>query len=165
MRDQDCKFDLLFSGVSREQEHRFSNLAGQVRMDLEPGRIGFMSTQRREDRSTPATELCRWSADATVGTAPPRIATAKVATKSLQSDHHQIRLARPARTAPQDIRRDFAPPGSADRTVRRRSSQPHIPFPSVFDCLHSSCPQFPRGYASRTERYDGKRDMYFQHAA
>ena len=33
--------------------------AGQVAMDRKPGRIGFMSTQRRENRSTPATETCR----------------------------------------------------------------------------------------------------------
>src|ERR1700722_17228569 len=122
-------------------------------MDLEPGRIGFMSTQRREDRATPTTPFCRRSADATVGTAPPRIASARVATKSLQSDHHQISLVQLDRTAPQDIRRDFAPLDRADRTVRRRSSQPHIPFPSVLDCLHPACPQFPKGFALRTERY------------
>src|ERR1035437_6480371 len=85
-------------------------------MDLELGRIGFMSTQRREIRSTPATNASRrgprdrwqhmsctesalsaghsslgqtaphYRASASGGTAPPEV-PARLATNSLQSDH------------------------------------------------------------------------------
>jgi hypothetical protein len=66
----------------------FKHIAGQVRMDLELGRIGFMSTQRQEDRwqrssctdrarasgrSRPSLAARNGRADATVGTAPPDI--------------------------------------------------------------------------------------------
>jgi hypothetical protein len=84
-------------------------------MDLEPGRIGFMNTQRRENHSTPATKAYRrrsrnrWRrtsctqragapghtspapvaresrARANGGTAPPAL-SARLATNSLQSD-------------------------------------------------------------------------------
>jgi hypothetical protein len=102
----------------------FKHFAGQVRMDLELGRIGFMSTQRREDHSTPATKTCRrgpryrWQrtrctdsarasghlcpglaarngrANASVGTAPP-FYLARLATNSLQSDYRTASLVRP----------------------------------------------------------------------
>jgi hypothetical protein len=101
----------------------FKHIAGQVRMDLELGRIGFMSTQRREDHSTPATKTCRrgpryrWQrssctdrarasgrlrpglaarndrANATVGTAPPYYLV-RLATNSLQSDDRTATLVR-----------------------------------------------------------------------
>jgi hypothetical protein len=90
-------------------------------MDLELGRIGFMSTQRREIRSTPATNTSRrgprdrwqhmsctesalsaghsslgqtapyYHASASGGTAPPEV-PARLATNSLQSDHLIVKL-------------------------------------------------------------------------
>jgi hypothetical protein len=90
-------------------------------MDREPGRIGFMSTQRREIRSTPATNTSRrgprdrwqhmsctesavsaghsrlgqtapyYDASASGGTAPPEV-PARRATNSLQTDHLIVKL-------------------------------------------------------------------------
>jgi hypothetical protein len=107
----------------------FKHLAGQVRMDLEPGRIGFMSTQRRENRwqrtsctlgagasrvpgdrsaspgwrvsghATPAPIAQYDRAYANGGTAPPRT-SAWLATNSLQSDRRTIKLVKPVRFVP-----------------------------------------------------------------
>jgi hypothetical protein len=92
-------------------------------MDLEPGRIGFMNTQRREDRwqRTSCTHgagasrhlssgpiMLHGSAQAKVGTAPPAApawfrpsdgdlspgAPARLATNSLQSDYRSLQLVR-----------------------------------------------------------------------
>ena len=156
-------------------------LAGQVRMDLEPGRIGFMSTQRRENRwqrigctkraaalekSSPAPIVQQIRALATVGTAPPRFG-ARLATNSLHLDSCTSRY---FELFAQEIRRGLPPIWEACHTVAsltagRRSSLPLIPHPSALDSFHPALPQFPAANRSRTERYDGKRDLYFQHAA
>jgi hypothetical protein len=49
--------------------------------------------------------------------------------------------------------------------VSPRSSLPPIPFPSGHSCLHLTLPQAPVAEQRRAERYDGKRDLYFLHAA
>jgi hypothetical protein len=159
-----------------------------------------MSTQRRENGTTPAATIyrrgardrrqrdstdivtnmgCIWPvllawlarAIATVGTAPPqaanRLHTSWLATKSLQSDHRTIQLVR------QDFRRHSrsSPPFPAGLSATigipatRRSSPRFTPIPSVFECLHPFRPQTPAGECRWSERYDGKRDLYFQHAA
>ncbi len=167
-------------------------IAGQIRMDLEPGRIGYMSTQRRENRwqRTSCTERARASgtlptwiapqgrAFATDGTAPPRTAACFhpsdkspspgapewLATNSLQSDHLTVQL------AVQDYRRGSPPSGAgrhaeSGRPAAFRSSLPHLPAPPVFEPLHLLLPQFPADKCRWTERYDGKRDLHLQHAA
>ena len=157
-------------------------------MDLKPGRIGFMNTQRRENRPTPATKTCRRGprdsrqysctereedsgpanlatiaqhrrAYATFGTAPYMLAT-----NSLQSDHLNLQIVK------QNIRRSSPPPGAgilaaADALTTHRSSLPFIPFSSGFASFHPTLPQFPAGHGRWMERYDGKRDLYLQHAA
>ncbi len=47
----------------------------------------------------------------------------------------------------------------------RRSSLPHILIISVRARLHRPLPQAPAGRVRWAERHDGKRDLYFQHAA
>jgi hypothetical protein len=140
-----------------------------------------MSTQRREDCwqhrncSDVAKEMNHiWfvfialfaRAIARVGTAPPPKA-AWLATNSLQLGHRTIKLVR------QDLRRtpQSPPPTWAARNAKtgtpatRRSSLPLTPSPSVLERLHPSLPPNPAGKCRWTERYDGKRDLYFQHAA
>jgi hypothetical protein len=163
-------------------------------MDLEPGRIGFMSTQRREDRrqhtsctecegefglTSPAPVAFSASASATVGTAPENhpndedrsLGTpARVATNSLQSDCCNLYLVNSAWLITQDNRRSLPPPGagspSATGTLTtHRSSLPFIPCPPGFASLHPTLPQFPAGHSRWMERYDGKRDLHLQHAA
>jgi hypothetical protein len=161
-----------------------------------------MSTQKREDRSTPATKICRrgrWSwqrmnsteragagsfpnpahlarhvctvANGRTASLLPILwsALAWVATKFLQSDHHNGQLVRPVlitdrRGSPPDLAGCRAPLGTQ---ATPRSSIPHIPYPSGLARLHPPLPQFPavRYGGLRAERYDGKRDLYFQHAA
>ncbi len=163
-------------------------------MDRAPGRIGFMNTQRRVSRwqrtrcterrealgrpgLTSAAQYGR--AHANSGTAPPGIATwfylsgrflspeapAWLATNSLRTDHPIEQL----------VEQDGccgSPPlcGSGRHATTctpatLRSSLSHIPFLSGFARLHPTLPQGPAGRSRWTERYDGKRDLHFQHAA
>jgi hypothetical protein len=113
-------------------------------------------------------------AHATVGTAPPHamgsLLTAWLATNSLQSDHRTIQFVRlvprnicpNSRSAPPSERGNRATPGAP---ATQRSSLPFIPFPSGFELPYPVRPQFPVGSGRWTERYDGKRDLHFQHAA
>jgi hypothetical protein len=133
--------------------------AGQVRMDLELGRIGFMSTQRRASRwqrssCTNSAEDLRHSclgpaawygrADANGRTAPPDFPV-WLATNSLQSDY---RIARLVWLVLFDIRQSLrsSPPtpgaNCADigRPAMHGSSLRHIPIPPGFEHLHSPLP-------------------------
>ena len=161
-------------------------------MDLEPGRIGFMSTQRRESHSTPTTKNCwrgalrGWrslsdtacaeireqlevartahqsSSFATVLTAPNWEATNSLQLDSCNSRYVQV--------IEPEIRRGLLPVWEASRTIfsptaSRRSSLPLNPDPPGLVSLHPALPQFPAAKGRRTERYDGKRDLHLQHAA
>jgi hypothetical protein len=60
--------------------------------------------------------------------------------------------------------------GAGDRRLSipqatRRSSPLHIPIIPVRARLHPTLPQAPAGTVRWAERHDGKRDLYFQHAA
>jgi hypothetical protein len=136
--------------LSGAQETKVYVLAGQVRMDLEPGRIGFMNTQRRENRwqrsgctesaiasgpGFPTPIVLHRRALATVGTAPPNI-LARLATNSLQSDQSYLNLVKSAWFVPQDIRRSLLPPEAGTRAATgkittHRSFLPFIPSPSA----------------------------------
>jgi hypothetical protein len=161
-------------------------------MDLEPGRIGFMSTQRWESHSAPTTEDCWQGATrdwrslsdtacaenreqlevartALQSSSPAKALTAPhwEATNSLQLDSCTSRY---FELFAQEIRRGSPPNWDASHSVTsltasRRSSLPLVPRPSDLESLHSALPQFPAADRSRTERYDGKRDLHFQHAA
>jgi hypothetical protein len=163
-----------------------------VPMDRRPGRIGFMSTQRRENRSVQATAICRvgfrcrWRTgsrhrEGAVGrlspapvtrygqahanglTAQPQ-ASVVFATDSLHKDRHIVRLVR------QDVcsgtkplwkcRSTQAGPPAAHRYPRSLLSLLSGNAP-----LHVTLPQAPAGRRRWAERYDGKRDLYFKHAA
>ena len=154
-----------------------------------------MSTQRRDHHSNPATKInrcgprigrqhgsCTRSAKesgqecpapmaldrcalATVGSAPNRAARG-----SLQSDHSYLNFVTAAWNSQQDISRGSPPHGAglsaATGTLTTRgSSLPFIPSPSGFTDFHPALPQFPANESRWTERYDGKRDLHFKHAA
>ena len=148
--------------------------------------VRFMSTQKREHRSQrtrcrdragagyipiPAA-IARYVCAAAHGRTAPLMsilcsALAWVATAFLRSDHHIGQLVRPVMKAD---RCGSPPPGVRHRAVlgkqaSPRSSLPHTPYPSGLARLHPPLPQAPDGHRRRAERYDGKRDMYFQHTA
>ena len=153
-------------------------LAGQIRMDLEPGRIGYMSTQRRENRwqrisctgsagvlgrESPSLFARQGPACATVGTAPPGTPV-RLATNSPQSDHQTAQL------AAQDYHRGSPPPGAGLRAesglpAAFGSSLSQIPAPSAIEPFHPALPHLPADQCRWMERYDGKRDLYLQHVA
>ena len=169
--------------------------------------VGFMSTQKRENRSSPATKHCRrwvryrWQRNryterargealpsfaaiarhvcaAASGRTAPLLsifwsACAWLATNFLRLDHHFGQLVRPVFKAD---RRGSPPLRVSNRAAlgtqaSPRSSLPHISYPSGLVRLHPSLPQGPPGPQApdgkfrRAERYDGKRNMYIQHAA
>jgi len=147
-------------------------------MDRSPGRIGFMSTQRRADRwqrrncaeRAEAAKifffaLFAWlfRACANVLTAPPQLA-AWLATNSLQLDYRFVQL------VCQDVGLGSPPSGAAvcsnayPATIHE-SPLSLISTPIGCSRLHPSLPQVPAGLSRRAERYDGKRDLYLQHAA
>ena len=164
--------------------------AGQVAMDRKPGRIGFMSTQRRENRSTPATNTCRrgpryrWQrtscteraeapgvptpsprngrADASGRTAPPKDRIG-MATNSLQSDRRTGQLVW------QDVRRSSPPRGAGNCAVTstpatHRSSSKHIPIPPGLAHFHFTLPQAPVGRRHRAESHPIVGDREFHPA-
>ena len=101
--------------------------------------------------------------DATVGTAPPGL-KARLATISLQSDHrivqlvlHELRLGSPPSRA------SFG--AETSTPANHGSSLPHIPIPSGLARLHQALPRVPAGRRRWAERYDGKGNLYLQHAA
>ncbi len=91
--------------------------------------------------------------------------TFRVATNSLLSDHcfeTFAGLGSLSGSPPRD--------GAGSRRLpvpqaTHRSSLPHIPVLPVRAHLHPTLPQAPAGEIRWAERHDGKRDLYFQHAA
>jgi hypothetical protein len=115
------------------------------------GRIGFMSTQRREDRRLAS---CTDRAGA----------PGWVTTNSRRSDRRNQQRVRLV-----DLYIRFGSPPLRQAAARRpllKSSSGFPPDPSlaVFARLHPALPRVPAAMRCRTERYDGKRDLYFQHA-
>lgn len=100
-------------------------------------------------------------------TAPSRrVPSSWPATNSLPSESLNIPL---VRLVPQDICRGSWPPGSVslapEQPRLRLNGVPSYHSPSCLACLPPSLPRVPVASGRRTERYDGKRDLYFQHSA
>lgn len=161
------------------------------RRTARPAGLGSMSTQRRVNRSHAdgmrrvggleqgSTFPTRFDHRRVHGLTAPlmpiiwlvwawlfsRETTIWVATKSLFSDYRISAL------AGNISRRSSPPPGERGslaayfpRTAHR-SSLPHIPILPVRTRLHPTLPNAPAGEVRWAERHDGKRDLYFQHAA
>ncbi len=171
----------------------FNHLAGQVPSgNLGPGRIGFMSTQKRVGRRHDApkraggrlfkdpSQLARhvW-AFAGSGTAPimPMILLAWIwmATKFLHKDQpyrHSVQpeiavellgSPPPLRASGRLLRRHLARQFTA-RGVPASPGRPAIPLSSGFATSLLTLPAVPADIR-RAERHDGKRDLYLLHAA
>lgn len=130
----------------------FSSISPAWSRWIAPGRIGFMSTQRRENRRlascTNRVEAPEW-----------------VAANSPRSDRRNLQSIRLVVL----LVRHGSPPlrqAAKRRPVLKRSSGDSLnSSPAVLARLHPSLPRVPAALHCRTERYDGKRDLHFQHAA
>jgi hypothetical protein len=164
-------------------------------MDRATGRIGFMSTQRRENRlrRTSCTGVSGISfsgsnvrlgyAIASGGTAPPDFLV-WLATISLLSGYRivqlvqsvqliqlvqSVQLVQPVQILRQDLLRHCGSPfGSGSGAKTGRSANHGFPPPPTLSCLarlHPNLPQVPVGRRRWTERYDGKGNLHLLHAA
>ena len=129
----------------------FSSISPAWSLWIALGRIGFMSTQRREDRRLAS---CTDRAGA----------PGWVTTNSRRSDRRNQQRVRLV-----DLYIRFGSPplrqAAAGRPLLKSSSDfPPDPSPAVLARLHPALPQAPAAMRCRTERYDGKRDLHFQHA-
>lgn len=168
-------------------ENKFTlHCAGRVPLEHAARQVGFMSTQKRVSRwhrltcmeragrgskfgSLLARQIFRAIAG---GTTAPLVSMfwsvwAWMATKLLRSDRPFRQLVTPVRK----VRRRGSPPLGVNRyaafgkPVCPRSSLPHSPLPSGIAWLRRILPQALSGTIRQAERYDGQRDMYFEHAA
>jgi hypothetical protein len=102
-------------------------------------------------------------AGATVGTAPPGF-PARLATISLQSDHRIVQLVLHVLRLGSPPSRDGL--GAETGTpANHGSSLRHISSLSGLSRLHPTLTRVPAGRRRWAERYDGKGNMYLQHAA
>src|SRR5580692_10048120 len=147
----------------------------------------FMSTQRREGRSAPTTETGRQSTRH-----GSRLAQGKdlanrairlgqvnavrrtwVFTASASGQTTYFPVEATPSTLQHDIRnqqsvRCFCPGSPPVRQAAahrpRFNGCPPIPSPAVFARFHPTLPHVPAALGCRTERYDGKGNLYLQHA-
>jgi hypothetical protein len=151
-------------------EVRTHHATGICRMMLRLGSRLFRGEGRSSgvEASLPCLPAHSFAQDAENQTAPP--ATPEwAATNSLQPDHTNQQ---PVRPVPMNIR--LGSPSLAQAAVRwrcddrardRSGGSPPIHLPVVSSRSHRALPWAPAAKCRRTERYDGKRDLYFQHAA
>jgi hypothetical protein len=125
---------------------------------------GFLSQGWRiSELESSALYVPQVHAFAKVGTAPPQFAVG-LATNSLSLDYRLVQL------IARDDCRSSSPSGAERRTVPSTQtthglSLHRVPLPSALLHLHPSLPRVPAGLSRRTERYDGKGNLYLQHAA
>jgi len=143
---------------SGPQELRFSSISpARSRWTACPAGLGFMSTQRRENRwrRTSCTRRSEVSgifspspvARCTCSIASGRTASVRLATNSLQSDYRIVQLVLFVR---QELRQLSPPFGSGpgvttDTPATHGSSPPHIPSPSGHARFHPTLPRVPAG--------------------
>jgi hypothetical protein len=155
---------------TQKRESRWQRKNSTERMGVLGGQ--FWSRGRTIRNDPRPTHVARFVCAVANGQTAPLVsilwsAFAWMATKFLRSDHLLGQLVRPVLQAD---RRGAPTPRVRSRAALStqaspRSSLPHIPYPSGSARLHPTLPHAPAGYRRRAERYDGKRDMYFQHAA
>ena len=125
-------------------------------------------------QASPAPVALHARAGATVGTAPPlttgSLLAEWLATNSLQSDSRMVKFVWLVQQNIRHSSRSSPPAGNGNRSVSGTPAThvallPHLPFSSGIARLHPTLPLDPAGQCRWTERYDGKRDMHFQHAA
>ena len=162
---------------------------------IAPGRIGFMSTQRRDIRSAPTTEtgrlstrhgsrlaLCKNLANRAnqLGQANavlpsrvfPAFASGQTAYLPAKATRSTLQQDTRSDTRNQQSVRSFglaSPPVWQAAGLEAFCDRPigylPLPSPAFFARVHPTLPHVPAAFSCRTERYDGKGNLYFKHAA
>jgi hypothetical protein len=165
-------------------------------MESERGRggIGFMSTQKRASRSSPATRMCRPRGDCrghqesihragATGSVSPALLARKLGAGSGGATAPYLSivwsiwfwmatnflledkpLRLPVRPALEAERPGSPPFRSPVFGLPASPGHPAIPVPPTPASLHPRLPQAP-ATIRRAERYDGQRNLHFLHAA
>jgi hypothetical protein len=162
------------------QEQDFSDISPAWSRWIAPGRIGFMSTERRDGRSAPTTAAGRRSqrhgsrlayrkdranrsGQSDANWIFPAFASARTAMavrNTLRRDHRNQQHVRSYCTGSPPLR-----PATAQGPYFERING-YPPLSSAgFAPLHRTLPHVPAAFCCRTERYDGKGNLYLQHAA
>jgi hypothetical protein len=173
----------------RAARARYSSISPAWSRWIAPGRIGIMSTQRRDSRWAPTTEAGRRGMrhDSRLAHGKDLANRAKLANADLPawvfpaSASGQMSAMATRSTLRQDTRGDArnrqpvrffwpgSPPVRQAAALRpfldRLIGYPPIPSPAVFARVHPTLPHVPAALGCRTERYDGKGNLYLQHAA
>ena len=164
-------FTPCVSGVVRLTRTIFLNIRRRDPDGSQPGRIGFMSTQRREESRRRRTKcmssavLPAWFHNGHAGSWLHGLERHFERVSASGLPHQRSSSGKLVWPARQETRSGSPPPRTLSRTVNLRSFNPAFPAPAVFLRLHPSSPLIPARFFCRAERYDGKRDLYFQHAA
>ena len=153
-------------GTGRREKDSLKKFAGLGSDGPQPGRIGFMSTRRREQirrRRARCMESVALPARFRPGGLNGQPGEPDRRSKtSLPADHRiQVRV----HSATQDTRRALPPPGAGPHAADCRSSHPGLPTPARTLRFYPPLPPILAWLACLAERYDGKRDLYIQHAA
>ena len=181
----------IFWGLFQAAREVFLSISPAWSRWIAPGRIGFMSTQRRDGRSAPTTEA---------GRRGTRHGSRLAHCKDLQNRANRLGHANadsltwdipasasrqmPAMAAPSTLQQDTRCDISKQQPVRsfwpgsppvrqaaaletffdRLIGYPPTPSPAVFALFHPTLPHVSAAFRRRTERYDGKGNLYLQHA-
>jgi hypothetical protein len=162
-----------------QEKKEFSSNSPAWSLWIAPGRIGFMNTQRRDDRSRVASCKDR------LGSSGSEAPTYRVESLPANAPGQTAPLGAPALAATNSLRMDRAnqqpirlvcfafrpgsPPPRQAATQRpsfdRPLGSPPFPISAGYARFHSALPRVRSAFRCPTERYDGKRNLYFQHAA
>ena len=146
-----------------------------------PGRIGFMSTERREGLrpvgsmacigasgfETPVPYASRRETLSQGQTAPPGVSFGSVGHNSLKLDRRTLELVRLRvfRFRHGSPPTSGVPVGQPALRAQFRSSFSPTPSPSGTAQFHDTLPLAPTAKGCRPERHDGKGNLHFKHAA
>ncbi len=161
----------LVSPECSGSRERFLNIRRPGPDGSQPGRIGFMSTQRRDEsrrrrtRCISSAVLPAWFHNGHADSWPEGMERRFERVSASGFPYRRSSSGKFVWPAREETRRGLPPLWAGSRTANFRSLNPAFPAPAVFLRLQLSAPLIPASLFCRAERYDGKRDLYFQHAA
>ena len=147
-------------------EDFFRKFAGLGLDGSQPGRIGFMSTQRREKnrrRSTRCRESVAFLALFRLGGLNGPLGEPDRRSKTPLRPGYRMKVR--VLSSTQDTRRVTPPSGAGLHAADYRSLHPGLSTPARILRFRRSLPPIPARLACWAEGYDGKRDLHIQHAA